>query len=398
MAKRKSTPRPLVPAEQTDLVAGGADALLDDVRSLIRQAREATAQAVNAALVLLYWQVGRRIRTDILREQRAAYGEQILPTLSAKLVPDFGTGFSARNLARMVQFAEAFPDQAIVAGLARQLSWSHLVEIIALRDPLQREFYAELCRVERWTVRTLRQKIGGMLFERTALSRKPADLARQELAELREEDRLTPDLVFGDPYLLGFLGLKDSYSKQDLEAAILRELEAFILELGSGFAFVERQKRMAVDGRDYYLDLLFFHRRLHRLVAVELKLEAFEAAHKGQMELYLRWLEKYERQPGEESPLGLILCAATSDEQVELLQLDRSGIHVASYLTELPPRPLLQQKLHEAVVRARARLAAKGDLDAPPSGAKGADVSKRQGQGKGRAAERGTPRRRERKA
>jgi predicted nuclease of restriction endonuclease-like (RecB) superfamily len=259
----------------------------------------------------------------------------------------------------MIRFAEVFPDRQIVVTLSRQLSWSHFVEIIFLPDDRQRDFYAELCRVERWTVRTLRDKVQGMLFERTALSRKPAELARQELTGLREEDRLSPDLVFRDPYFLNFLGLSDTYSEKDLEAAILRELERFILELGAGFAFIDRQKRIVIDGEDHHIDLLFFHRRLRRLLAIDLKIGTFTAADKGQMELYLRWLEKHEMQPGEESPLGLILCSDKGDEKVELLQLDRSGIRVASYLTDLPPRPLLEQKLHEAVRHAQARLEAR---------------------------------------
>jgi predicted nuclease of restriction endonuclease-like (RecB) superfamily len=245
------------------------------------------------------------------------------------------------------------------------LGWSHFVEIIPLKDEMQREFYAEMCRVERWSVRTLRQKIGGMLFERTALSKKPAELARKELAVLREEDKLTPDLIFRDPYFLDFLGLKDTYGEKDLEAAILREMEAFILELGVGFTFMERQKRITVGDDDFYLDLLFYHRTLRRLVAIELKLEKFKPAYKGQMELYLRWLEKYEQQPGEGSPIGLILCASKSEEQIELLQLSKSGIRVAAYMTELPPRDLLQKKLHEAIILARARLEEKIQLHRP---------------------------------
>jgi predicted nuclease of restriction endonuclease-like (RecB) superfamily len=236
------------------------------------------------------------------------------------------------------------------------LSWSHFVEIIYLKDPLQRDFYAEMCRIERWSVRTLRNKIDGMLFERTALSRKPEMFVEQEVAKLRKGDTLTPDLVFRDPYFLDFLGLKNAYSENDLEVAILREMEQFILELGAGFTFVARQKRIVIDGEDFYLDLLFYHRKLRRLVAVELKLERFKAADKGQMELYLRWLEKHEMEPGEETPIGLILCADKGEEQVELLQLDRSGIRVASYLTDLPPRQLLRRKLHETMIAARARL------------------------------------------
>ena len=351
--KRKETKREIAKADDGSAVATG---LLTELRDLIHQARTGAARAINSAQVLLYWEIGRRIRTEILDEKRAPYGAEILSTVSKELAAEFGQGFSTPNLSRMTRFAEHFPDPEIVSTLSKQLSWSHFVQIIPIDDPLKRDFYAEMCRIEGWSVRALRGKIGGMLFERTALSKKPGELARQELEQLRDEDRLTPDLVFRDPYFLDFLGLKDAYSERDLESAILRELEGFILELGSGFAFVARQRRMVIDGRDFYLDLLFYHRKLRRLVAIELKLEAFEAAHKGQMELYLRWLEKHEAQPGEESPIGLILCAAKSDEQIELLQLDQSGIRVAAYMTELPPRKLLQQKLHEALERAKERL------------------------------------------
>jgi predicted nuclease of restriction endonuclease-like (RecB) superfamily len=330
--------------------------LLRDLRALIVEARKDVARQVNSALVLLYWRVGKRIYQDILKEKRAEYGEEILSTLSRKLVAEFGNGFSLPNLFRMVRFAEVFPEENIVSTLSRQLGWSHFVEIISLKDELQRDFYAEMCRIERWSVRTLRQKISSMLFERTALSKKPVELAKQELTKLREEDKLTPDLVFRDPYFLDFLGLKDTYSEKNLEASILRELEAFILELGVGFTFVARQKRITVDNVDYYLDLLLYHRKLRRLVAVELKLGKFQAADKGQMELYLRWLEKYEQQHGEESPIGLILCASKSEEHIELLQLAKSGIRIAAYMTELPPRHLLRRKLHETMALAHARL------------------------------------------
>ena len=255
----------------------------------------------------------------------------------------------------MVRFAEVFPDAKIVHALSAQLSWTHLRQIIYLDDPLKRDFYAEMCRIERWSTRTLEKKIGGMLFERTALSRKPEKLAAMELKQLREEDKLTPDLVFRDPYLLDFLGLKDTYSEKDLEAAILREIEAFILELGVGFAFVERQKRITVDGEDFYLDLLFYHRHLRRLVAIDLKLEEFKPGDMGQMELYLRWLDRYERKEGEEKPIGLILCAGKKTERIELLDLERSGIRVAAYWTEILPKKELERKLHEAVWLARAR-------------------------------------------
>jgi len=253
----------------------------------------------------------------------------------------------------MVQFAECFPEQEIVASVMRQLSWTHFTLLIPMKNELQREFYAHMCRIEGWSVRVLRKKIDSMLFERTAISKRPEKLIRQELNSLAKEDKLTPALVMKDPYLFDFLDLKDAYSEKNVEQAILRELEFFILELGSGFTFVERQKRMIIDGEDHYLDLLFYHRRLKRLIAIELKLGKFRAAYKGQLELYLRWLEKYEKLDGEMPLLGLILCAEGSHESIELLELDKSGIHIAEYLTELLPKELLRQKLHAAIENSR---------------------------------------------
>ena len=258
----------------------------------------------------------------------------------------------------MIRFAEAFPDLLIVSSLLRQLSWTHFLAIIYQKDPLQREFYAEMCRVERWSTRTLQERIQSMLYERTAISKKPDKLIAQELQSLRDEDKLTPDLVFRDPYVLDFLGLKDTYSEKDLESAVLREIESFLLELGAGFAFVERQKRITIDGDDYCLDLLFYHRRLRRLIAVELKLGRFAPADAGQVELYLRWLDRHDRQPGEDAPVALILCAGAKKETAEYLDLGGKGIHVAEYLTQLPPPHLLAKRLHTAVRRARERLAA----------------------------------------
>jgi predicted nuclease of restriction endonuclease-like (RecB) superfamily len=307
MAKKRA-PKGGLPAKAPSS-APTSRKLLDELRSLIQATRSGVAQAVNSAQVLLSWEIGQRLRTEVLGLKRAEYGERVVRTVAEGLTADFGRGYSEKNLRHMIRFAERFPDREIVSALSRQLGWTHFRTLVYLDDPLKREFYAEMCRLERWSTRTLEKKIGGMLFERTALSRKPEELARRELAALRDEDRISPDLVFRDPYLLDFLGLKDAYSEKDLESAILRELETFILELGAGFAFVARQKRITVDNQDYYLDLLFYHRKLHRMVAVELKMGTFQAADKGQMELYLRWLERYELEPGEEPPLGLILCA-----------------------------------------------------------------------------------------
>lgn len=327
-----------------------------DIRKLIEDARGRVATYANAELTMLYWKVGERVRREILRERRAEYGQEIVSTLSAQLVMDYGKGFEVKNLWRMMQFVEHFSKEEIVVTLSRQLSWSHFIEIIPVKDPLAREFYAEMCRMERWSVRTLRKKIDGLLYERTALSRKPDALIKKELKQLREEDKLTPDLVFRDPYFLDFLGLKGAFQEKDMEEAVLRELEAFIMELGVGFSFVERQKRMVIDGDDFYLDLLFYHRTLKRLVAIELKLEKFKPDHKGQMELYLRWLDKYERKQGEDHPIGLILCAGKSDERVELLELSKSGIRLAEYMMELLPKKILEKKFHEAILNARLRL------------------------------------------
>ncbi len=344
LAKRKATP-----AVRTDL--------LGDIRSLIESAREQTARAVNSALVGMYWHIGKRIREDVLHEKRAEYGEEIVYALSRQLTAEYGRGFDRRNLHYMVRFAEMFPEEQIVNALRSQLSWTHFRELLSLEDGLKRDFYAEMCRIERWSTRTLRHKIGHLLFERTAVAKKPDALIKQDIAALRDEDRLTPDMVFRDPYFLDFLGLTGHHIEKDVEDAILHELEAFILELGSGFTFVARQKRITVDNEDYYLDLLFYHRSLRCLVAIDLKLGKFQAADKGQMELYLRWLEEHDMQPGEERPIGLILCADKSEEHVELLRLNASGIRVAQYLTELPPKKLLEKKLHQAILLARERLA-----------------------------------------
>lgn len=347
---RKVKPRPKA------IRPSSAKALLTDVRGLILEARQRVAQTVNAGLTLLYWQIGNRIRQDVLKERRAEYGSEIVHALSAQLTAEFGRGFGRRNLFNMIRFAEVFPDHRIVQSLIAQLGWTHFQHIIYLDDPLKRDFYAEMCRLEKWNTRTLAAKIQSMLFERTALSKKPDKLIRQELDALRAENKLTPDLVFRDPYVLDFLGLQDTYAERDLEAAILREMESFILELGVGFCFVSRQKRMQIDHEDYYLDLLFYHRKLRRLIAIELKIGDFRAADKGQMELYLAWLKRHECEPDDESPIGLILCAGKNEQHVELLEPGRSGIHVASYWTKVLPKAELEQKLREAVRLARSRL------------------------------------------
>lgn len=330
--------------------------LLQDLRRMIEDSRSNVASVVNSALTLLYWQVGNRINTEILKGERAEYGKQIVNTLSSQLSQEYGRGFTEKNLRRMLQFEEIFPEKEIVVSLVRQLSWTHFTVLIPIKDPLSREFYTQMCQLEKWSVRTLRQQIDSMLFERTALSKKPQKLIEKELGELKEHERLTSDLVFKDPYVLDFLELNDHYYEKDLEDAILREMEKFLLELGVGFSFIARQKRLQIDNEDFYIDLLFYNRKLKRLIAIDLKLSRFKAAYKGQMELYLRWLAKYEQEEGEQPPLGIILCAEKQEEQIELLELGRSGIHVAEYLTVLPPRKVLQEKLHKAIEISRQRL------------------------------------------
>nr|WP_052149476.1 PDDEXK nuclease domain-containing protein [Burkholderia pseudomallei] len=323
---------------------------------MIDSARARAAAAVNAELTLLYWQVGRRIRDDVLRGERAGYGQQILPALARQLRAEYGRGWSEQQLRHCIRVAEVFPDEPILSALRRELSWTHLKTLMYVDDPLKRDFYIELCRLEHWSSRQLQERMQSMLFERSALSRQPDEVIRRKVAHLRDAQQMTPDLVLKDPYILDFLGLNDHYLERDLEDAILCEMEQFLLELGAGFTFVARQKRLPIDDDDFYLDLLFYNRKLKRLVAIELKLGAFKAEHKSQMELYLRWLAKHEQEPGEAPPIGIILCAGKKQEQIELLELGKGGIHVAEYLTVLPPRETLQAKLHQSIAAARARL------------------------------------------
>ncbi len=333
-----------------------SQSLIEDLRQIIEQARGHVAATANYELTMMYWHIGERINREVLGNQRAEYGKQIVSTVSTQLQAEFGKkGFEERTIRRMMQFAQMFPDIQIVSPLVSKLSWSHFLIVMPLKDELQREFYLTMAASERWSKRTLQSKIDGMLFERTAIATKPDELIKKELSTLRDDNVMSPDLVFKSPYFLEFTGLKGMYSERDLEDSLLAHLEQFIIELGNGFSFVARQKRMIIDGEDFYLDLLFYHRRLHRLIAIDLKLGRFKAQYKGQMELYLRWLEQNEMEPGEESPLGLLLCTEGSEEQIELLQLDKAGIKVAKYLTELPPRDVLMRQIQKSLEAAKAR-------------------------------------------
>lgn len=330
--------------------------LLSSICRLIKDSRQNVASAVNAEITLLYYQVGKKINVEILRDSRADYGKNVVRELSMRLVLEYGQGWSERHLRHCMKFESVFSDYSIVSALRRQLSWTHLKTLIYIDSSTKRDFYIEMAKLEKWSSRQLQERIQSMLFERTAISKKPEEMIAGELSLLKSEQKLNPDLIFKDPYLLDFLGLKDAYSEKDLEASIIVELQRFIIEMGSDFAFMARQKRITIDNRDYFIDLLFYHRRLKCLVIIDLKLGQFEAGFKGQMELYLRYLEKYEKMEGENNPIGLILCSGKSSEHVELMQLDKSNIRVADYLTALPSQKLLQEKLHQAIEIARRKM------------------------------------------
>jgi predicted nuclease of restriction endonuclease-like (RecB) superfamily len=320
--------------------------LFNELSLLIEQSKKHMASAVNSSLTMLFWQVGNRINNHILGNSRADYGKQIVVTLSRQLEEKYGSNFEEKNLRRMMQFAKVFDETENVVALSRQLSWSHFIALLPLKKEEARVFYSNKSVDEGWGVRELRDKISRKEFERNIIvkSQLKQDLSKSELQ------------VFKDPYFLDFLSLKDGYLEKDLESAILKELEHFILEMGKGFAFVERQKRMIIDGEDYHLDMLFFHRKLRRLVAIDLQIGKLQAKDKGQMELYLKWLDRYEKQENEEKPVGLILCAETSREQIELLEMHKDGIIVAEYWTELPPKKDLEKRLHQALIDARENL------------------------------------------
>jgi len=334
----------MVKSNNNSIVISDKD-LLKDLSQLIEQSQQQLVAQANSTLTMLFWHIGNRINGNILQNKRADYGKLIVATLSRELIKKYGRNFEEKNLRRMLQFAEQFTDNSIVVSLSRQLSWSHFLALIPLKTIEAKLFYAQIASNNALGVRDLRKQIESKTFERTSIANIQA-----------APNNLYTYNTFKDPYFLDFLELQNTYLEKDLEEAILRELEAFILELGKGFAFVERQKRMIIDGEDFRLDLLFYHRNLKRLVAIELKLGKFEAKHKGQMELYLKWLDKYEKKEGELSPVGLILCAESSREQVELLEMHKDGIMVAEYWTELPPKKELEKKIHAILAEAKERI------------------------------------------
>lgn len=319
--------------------------LLQKLSELVEYSRNKITSQANSTLTLLFWNIGKHINDFVLDNKRAEYGKQIMSTVSSHLTHKYGINFEIRNLRRMRQFAEQFVDIEIVSTLSTQLSWSHLIELLPIQKTEAKLFYAQKVAENNWGIRELRKQKEKKLYER-------AIVANNQLpTKIKETTNL-----FKDPYLLDFVKLKDDFLEKDLEEAILVELEKFILELGKGFSFIERQKRMIIDDEDFYLDLLFFHRKLKRIVAIELKIGRFKAGYKGQMELYLKWLNRYEKQEGEKEPIGLILCTETSKEQIELLEMHKNGIMVAEYWTDLPPKNVLEQKLQQAVIDAKERI------------------------------------------
>jgi len=328
------------------------ESLFKELSQLIEQSRRQLVVHANSGLTMLFWHIGKRIGESILNNKRAGYGKQIVVTLSRQLADKYGRNFEEKNLRRMLQFAEQFPDKGIVVTLSRQLSWSHIIVLLPLKNTDAKLFYAKSVSTQGLGVRELRKVIAAKEFERTSIAN----------FQISSDN---PGIYnnFKDPYFLDFLGLQNTFLERDLEEAILRELEAFILELGKGFAFIERQKRMIIDGEDFHLDLLFYNRNLKRLIAIDLKLGRFEAKHKGQMELYLKWLDRYEKKEGEQPPVGLILCTESSREQVELLEMHKDGIVVAEYWTELPPKKELERKIHNILIEARERIERKKLLE-----------------------------------
>jgi predicted nuclease of restriction endonuclease-like (RecB) superfamily len=333
--------------------------LFKDVRTLISTSKEKIALSVNSELVFLYWQVGDRIKKDVLNDERAEYGKHVINNLSLRLTEEFGSGWSLKQLQHCLRSAEVFSEEQITYAVRRKLTWTHLRTLFSVKDETKRLFYMEICATERWDTRTLAKKIDSLLFERSAISRKPEEIIKNELENIENTGTLTPDMIFRSTYFLDFVGLRDTYSEKDLEDAILLELQKFINELGSDFAFLSRQKRITIDEIDYHIDLLFYHRSLKRLIVIELKLGKFKPEHEGQMLLYLRWLDKYERKDGEESPIGLILCSEGNTEHVEFLMLDGGNIKVAQYLTELPDKKTLKKQLNKAIAFARQKFCEK---------------------------------------
>lgn len=306
-------------------------ALVEDLRGIIAQGRGRAATAVNAEVVRTYWRIGERIvREEQGGADRAAYGERVLEQVGRLLSAEHGRGFAARSLRNMRQFYFSYP---IWSAVRTELTWTHFRSLMRLPDE-QRAFYERVAAGGRWSSRELDKQINSMLYERAALSRKPDDL----LAGLPTGDTALAERdAFKDPYVLDFLGLEDTFSEKDLEAALIRNIERFLVELGTGFYFGGRQRRIVIDDEDYYVDLVFWHRDLKCQVFIDLKIGALSHADISQMQLYLVWARNHDRREGENDPIGLILCGSKKDQVVKLLLADETRtaddrLKVAQYL------------------------------------------------------------------
>jgi predicted nuclease of restriction endonuclease-like (RecB) superfamily len=304
---------------------------------------------------LANWQIGKRIQEEVIKSARAEYGKKIINNLAQDLSVEYGKGFSKPNILKMIKFHEQFQDEQIVSTLSRQLTWSHIVELLFLKSLDQKQFYAYMAIESGWSVRDLRSQIDRMTFERTIANQKPNNI--NLLTSNFTDKIMQPNLVLKDPYVLDFLDLPDDHYESDLEQAILREIEKFILELGTGFSFIARQKRITVDEDHFYIDLLFYNRKLKRTVVIELKKGKFKPEYKGQMEFYLNYLKECETYEGENAPIGIILCTEKSNAQIQLMDLGNSGIHVAQYLSELPSSEVFERKIQEIVASQQEKIA-----------------------------------------
>ncbi len=330
-----------MPARRKSPDALTAPAGFDEILTLIQSARQRAFQAVNVELIDLYWQVGQTISRKI---EAAEWGDGVVNQLAAFLArtqPGL-KGFTRRNLFRMRQFYEAYRDHQFVSPLVRQLPWTHnLIILSQSKRPEEREFYLRLAAREKWTKRELERQFRTALFERTILE--PPKVS--PLVSQFHPDALA---LFKDRYVLEFLGLPDDHSEADLHRALLRQLRDFITEMGRDFCFVGSEYPLQVGKRDFALDLLFFHRGLNCLVAIELKIDRFEPDYLGKLEFYLEALDRDIRKPHENPSIGLLLCASKDEEVVEYaLSRSLSPALIAEYQTLLPDKKLLQAKLHE---------------------------------------------------
>ena len=349
--KEKRTKRTL--SSSLGLTYKSTESLQDDITSLVSEAKAHVAREYNTTQTLLCWLIGKRIDEEILKSARAEYRAEIVTSLSHHLTQVCGKGYSRANLFKMVKFAKLFPDHSIVSTLSRQLSWSHFTILCSIDDTIKRDFYAEMSRAQKWSVRTLQKEFNGMLYERVAISKQPERVIKKHISSLKKSNQMSCDLTFKDPYFLNFIGAQDFDSEEKLESLILNNISEFLQELGTDFCFVARQKRMSTGKKDRYLDLLFFNRKLQRLIAIDLKMGSFDPSYKGQMEWYLNWLNKHERLEYESRPMGIILCAGKDYEDIEYLEMDKAGVYVAQYVTELPPKNVLETHLRKAITIAR---------------------------------------------